>query len=123
MEDSFDQLMSGLDAEEFDSVTGQLTPRAIEQQQEAVAQRVQEDADKLVSLEKHPGWRLIKEAIENTIKSEQEALLFAGHEATVRMYQAQIRARREFLGWLEIKIAEGKSLLDERNQTGPAFAG
>lgn len=106
----FDNMLGDLD---FDEVTGQVLPEKIAEQQTIVQNKAIEDGEKLTSLAKHPGWHLIRSLMEQTISEEKHSLLFGRTLEFITVTQAKILARIELLGWLDIKMAEAKTLLEE----------
>ncbi len=115
LDEAFDQQFGTV--EEFDTLTGQETEISLERKQNAATEKAQEDSEKLVSLEKHPGWILVKNCLEKTIAKEMNDMLFASHPDTMRDYQSRVKARKDLLGWLELKILEGRSLLEEKTKS------
>lgn len=107
----FDSMLGHVD---FDEVTGQVLPEKVAEQQEIVKQAAIEEGEKLTSLSKHAGWKLVKHIMEETIAKEKHALLFARSLDFITLTQAKILARIELLDWLDIKMSEAKSLLEEQ---------
>lgn len=101
---------------DYDPITGQELEHVVEDKREAIAEQALSDMNSLVALAKHPGWILIKDAMQRTIEKENQNLLHATHIDSIHYFQAQIKARQDLLGWLEIKILEGKQILEERAQ-------
>jgi hypothetical protein len=94
-------------------MTGELLPESQEKLQEQVQSEALIKAEELSNLLQHPGWKQIKEVMEATIKQETHSLLFASNLEYIVRAQAIIRARKDLLDFIEMKLAEGKALLDE----------
>lgn len=97
----------------YDSVTGQEDLKVAEDRQDIVKQQAIDEGEKLASLAKHPGWKLVKNMMEQTIQKETHALLHARNMDFITFTQALIKSRTDLLGWLEIKMFESKTLLEE----------
>lgn len=96
---------------------GQLTRESEEEMHDEVAQKAILEGEHMVSLEKHPGWLLIKATLEATIEKEKHSLLFASAMDYITKIQSSIRARQELLDFIQIKILESRVLLEESTQT------
>lgn len=108
----FDRMLGDLD---YDFVTGQDLPETVEKRQDLAESKVVEDGQKLKDLSQHPGWLLIKTVMQETIDKEMQSLLHCRHIDIITMTQATIKARRELLSWLDIKMLEAKTLLEEQH--------
>lgn len=103
----------------YDEMTGVESDASLEARQDEVVQKAIDDSQKLVEFSKHPGWILMRNVMLETIEKEQHNLLFATHMDYVTKLQASIRARRELLGWLEMKILEGQTLISNNQAQTP----
>lgn len=103
---------------DYDSMTGELLPESQEKLQEHVQSEAAKKAEELTSLTQHPGWRQIKSVLEETVKQETHSLIFASSPEYIVRAQAIIRARKELLDFIEMKLAEGKALLQETKLAG-----
>lgn len=98
---------------DYDSMTGELLPESQEKLQEQVQSEALKKAEELTSLTQHPGWRQIKGILEETIEQETHGLIFASSPEYITRAQSMIRARKELLDFIEMKLKEGKVLLAE----------
>lgn len=112
MSNDYDQMMNG-DAI-YDSMTGELAPEVQEKLENEVTQKAIEDGEQVESLMKHPGWIMLKKLIQDTIATESELLLYAKDLSLIIPVQATIRARRDLLSWMEMKLIERKVLLEAK---------
>ena len=103
---------------DFDNITGRPTPESADaQQDEAVVAAVYE-AEALEGLDKHPGWKLIRTAMEHDIRQAHESLLHSLNVDHTRGLQEFVKARRGLLSWIDTKIREGKDILAEQQNQG-----
>lgn len=100
----------------YDAETGVEEDQSIARREAAAIAKALEDSERLAALAKHPGWLLVKEAMEADILAGQEALLDLSNPALMAQRQEFVKARRQLLYWIEGKIREGQSLAD--NQAG-----
>jgi len=98
----------------FDPYTGQEAPEVLEEQQKEIAAKKVEEAEMIVGLTKQPGWKYITDLIKEDIKKDQDTLLFVTSLELMTRMQERIKARKDFLGWLEMKVAERDYLLKEQ---------
>jgi hypothetical protein len=101
---------------DYDAMTGELLPEAAERLQDEATTKAHREAEAVASLTKSDGWQLLKKIMEETIRHETESLLYASAPEYITRAQAIIRARRDLLGWIEMKLTEGRVLLEETKQ-------
>lgn len=92
---------------------GQLTLESEESMQDEVVAKAIQEGEDLRSLDKHPGWLIVKNTLQSTIDNEKHSLLFATAVDYIYRIQASIRARQELLDFIQIKILESNHLLEE----------
>lgn len=86
----------------------------LEQKQEAALQQAQVEVTHLTSLAQHPGWQYIMGLIKKDIELNTEGLLNTTHMDSVMRLQERVKAKKDFLTWLEIKVAERDYLVNEQ---------
>lgn len=109
-DNDFDSMLGDLD---YDPMTGQDLPKTVEKLQDLTESKIIEDGHKLQELSKHPGWVLVKKVMEETIDQEMRSLVHVRDLTALSIIQGTIKARKELLGWLEMRMHEAKTLLDE----------
>jgi len=106
----------------FDEVVGTETDESILLADEVAANEAINLAEKLESLEQNQGWKILKTEMESSIEKHKEMLVHCLNEKEVIRIQEFIKARTQFLAWISTRIAEGKSLIEERKNQGPKLA-
>lgn len=100
-------------------ISGRETDESQAQAEAAATQAAIDRAEKLESLQKHPGWKLLEEEMSLLIAKYTDELVYLQEEKTIRQYQEGIKARKQLLNWISNSIKEGKSYLEELNTKAP----
>ena len=103
---------------DYDSYTGQESTEIVQNRQDLVASEAQTDLVDFTSLAQHPGWRKILAAIKGDLDESLLNLLHSTTPDTIRIFQERAKARRDFLAWLEMKVAERDYQVDEQKAAG-----
>lgn len=114
MSDSYDSMFGLAETPAFDTYTGQELPEVAEKRQEEAVQVAQEEAQAIVTLSQHPGWKHVVGLIKKDIELNVDGMLYASHPETLMRMQERVKAKKDFLTWLEIKVAERDYLVDEQ---------
>jgi hypothetical protein len=101
---------------EYDEVTGRPLPQSTDRQQEEAVVSAIYEAESLQNLSEHPGWKLIKAAMQHDLEQAHEGLLHSLNLDHTRGLQEFVKARRGLLSWIDSKIREGKEILAEQTQ-------
>lgn len=101
---------------DFDAITGRETVQSTDNQQEEAVIAALAEGEALESLSIHPGWKLIRTAMEHDIAHAHEGLLHSLNVDHTRGLQEFVKARRGLLSWIDTKIREGKDILAEQTQ-------
>lgn len=104
------------DEKPFDGVTGQERTTVLEKQSEAVEAEQVLHSESLEALSISPGWKLIKAAMQHDIAEGWSKLLHSRNYEHTREIQEFVKARQGLLNWIDSKILEGKTLINETTQ-------
>lgn len=81
--------------------------------EEAATQAIIERAEVLASLSEHPGWKIVKAAMEENVAKYTDSLINSYDERDMIRKQEYVKARSQLLNWISNSIQEGKSYLEE----------
>ena len=102
----------------FDDETGEELPESLEKLKDSDAAIKMHEAEILEQMCATPGWTLLKETIVAKIDQYCSDLIQCTELSRIRRLQERIQACQAILGTVEITVAAGRQIAEERNQTG-----